>query len=113
MKRLTFQFAGAGYVALPSSSGPPDTQGAGGLGTRPQRGGAVVFSSLFFRRWNFVVGNGSAVCRNEPDRSPPPDVCTGLETKEAAKAASFRLLRARSRCASRAIAAVAGSPTDA
>jgi hypothetical protein len=43
VKRLTLQLTGACYVALPSSSGPPEHPRASGLGTRPQRGGAVVF----------------------------------------------------------------------
>ena len=47
VKRLTLPFAGARYVALPSSSGPPERpKGAGGLRTRPQRGGAVAFPVL-------------------------------------------------------------------
>jgi hypothetical protein len=44
VKRLTFPRAGVRYVALPSRSGPPEhPKGAGGLGTRPQRGEAVAF----------------------------------------------------------------------
>jgi hypothetical protein len=47
VKRLTFPLAGVRYVALPSSSGPPEhPKGAGGLGTRPQRGEAVAFLLL-------------------------------------------------------------------
>ena len=61
VKRLTFQFADVRYVALPSSSGPPEHPRAGGLGTRPQRGGAVAFS---------FVGKWPGCCQNDLDNSP-------------------------------------------
>jgi len=51
VNRLTFWFSDVRYVALPSSFWSPGTpMGAGGLGTRSQRDGAVFC----------VAGNGRA-----------------------------------------------------
>jgi hypothetical protein len=43
VRKLTFPFAGVRYVAPPSFWSPGTPKGAGGLGTRPQRDGAVAF----------------------------------------------------------------------
>ena len=43
VRKLIFAFAGVRYVAPPSFWSPGTPKWAGGLGTRPQRGGAVAF----------------------------------------------------------------------